>query len=89
MSKIISLEQAVSMIPDGATVGIGGFIGSGHPQEFSVGIEESFLKSGHPRDLTIMFSAGIGDGTDALGLNKIGYEEMCIRDRLNMLCIRI
>ena len=69
MSKVISIEQAVSMIPDGAAIGIGGFIGSGHPQEFSVGIEESFLKSGHPKDLTIMFSAGIGDGTDRLGLN--------------------
>lgn len=79
MSKIISLEQAVSMIPDGATVGIGGFIGSGHPQEFSVGMEESFLKTGHPRDLTIMFSAGIGDGTDALGLNKIGHEGLLKR----------
>ncbi|WP_418290388.1 acyl CoA:acetate/3-ketoacid CoA transferase [Massilicoli timonensis] len=74
MSKIISLEQAVSMIKDGDKIGIGGFIGSGHPQEFSVGIEESFLKSGHPRDLTIMFSAGIGDGTDRLGLNKLGHE---------------
>lgn len=42
MSKIISLEQAVSMIKDGDKIGIGGFIGSGHPQEFSVGIEESF-----------------------------------------------
>ncbi len=62
------------MIPDGATCGIGGFIGSGHPQEFSVGIEESFLKSGHPNNLTIMFSAGIGDGTDKLGLNKLGHE---------------
>lgn len=79
MSKVISLEQAVSMIPDGATVGIGGFIGSGHPQEFSVGIEESFLKCGHPRDLTIMFSAGIGDGTDKLGLNKLGHEGLLKR----------
>ena len=79
MSKIISLEQAVSMIPDGATVGIGGFIGCGHPQEFSVGIADSFLKSGHPRDLTIMFSAGIGDGTDNLGLNIIGYEGLLKR----------
>lgn len=79
MSKVITLEQAISLIPDGATCGIGGFIGSGHPQEFSVGIEESFLKTGHPRDLTIMFSAGIGDGTDRLGLNKIGYEGLLKR----------
>ena len=79
LSKVISLEQAVSMIPDGATLGIGGFIGCGHPQEFSVGIEESFLKSGHPRDLTIMFSAGIGDGTDKLGLNKLGHEGLLKR----------
>lgn len=79
MSKIITLEQAVAMIPDGATVGVGGFIGSGHPQEFSVGMEESFLKTGHPRDLTIMFSAGIGDGTDRLGLNKIGHEGLLKR----------
>ena len=67
------------MIKDGDKIGIGGFIGSGHPQEFSVGIEESFLKSGHPRDLTIMFSAGIGDGTDRLGLNKLGHEGLLKR----------
>lgn len=79
MSKVISLEQAVAMIPDGAAVGIGGFIGCGHPQEFSVGIEESFLKRGHPNNLTIMFSAGIGDGTDRLGLNKLGYEGLLKR----------
>lgn len=79
MSKVISLEQAISMIPDGATCGIGGFIGSGHPQEFSVGIEESFLKTGHPNNLTIMFSAGIGDGTDKLGLNKLGHEGLLKR----------
>ena len=79
MGKVISLEQAVAMIPDGAAVGIGGFIGCGHPQEFSVGIEESFLKTGHPNNLTIMFSAGIGDGTDKLGLNKLGHEGLLKR----------
>lgn len=79
MSKILSLEEAVAMIPDNATVGVGGFIGCGHPQEFSVGIEESFLKTGHPNNMTIMFSAGIGDGTDNLGLNKIGHEGLLKR----------
>lgn len=79
MSKVMSLEKAVAMIPDNATVGVGGFIGCGHPQEFSVGIEESFLKSGHPNNMTIMFSAGIGDGTDKLGLNKLGHEGLLKR----------
>lgn len=75
----MSLESAVAMIPDNATVGVGGFIGCGHPQEFSVGIEESFLKCGHPNNMTIMFSAGIGDGTDKLGLNKLGHEGLLKR----------
>ncbi len=48
MSKVISLEQAVSMIPDGATVGIGGFIGCGHPQEFSVGDRRRPQRDGCP-----------------------------------------
>lgn len=79
MSKVMSLEKAISMIPDNAAIGIGGFIGCGHPQEFSVGLEESFLKSGHPNNLTIMFSAGIGDGTDKLGLNMLGHEGLLKR----------
>lgn len=79
LSKVMSLEKAISMIPDNAAIGIGGFIGCGHPQEFSVGLEESFLKSGHPNNLTIMFSAGIGDGTDKLGLNMLGHEGLLKR----------
>lgn len=79
LSKVMSLEKAISLIPDGAAVGIGGFIGCGHPQEFSVGLEESFLKTGHPNNLTIMFSAGIGDGTDKLGLNMLGHEGLLKR----------
>lgn len=79
LNKVISLEKAISMIPDGAVIGIGGFIGCGHPQEFSVGLEESFLKSGHPNNLTIMFSAGIGDGSDKLGLNYLGHEGLLKR----------
>ena len=38
LSKVISIEQAVSMIPDGAAIGIGGFFGFRHPQEVSFGI---------------------------------------------------
>ena len=75
MSKVMSAQEAISLIKDGDKIGVGGFIGMGHPQELSVAIENSFLKTGHPRDLTVMFSAGVGDGTPDLGLNHMGHEE--------------
>lgn len=79
MSKLKTMEEALKLIHDGDTVGVGGFIGMAHPQEISIGIEDSFLKTGHPRDLTIVFSAGIGDGTDALGMNHLGHEGLIKR----------
>lgn len=79
MSKVMRVEDAIAMIKDGDRIGLGGFIGMGHPQELSYAIEDSFLKSGHPRDLTIMFSAGVGDGTPNLGLNHMGHEGLLKR----------
>lgn len=79
MSKVMSAQEAISMIKDGDKIGVGGFIGMGHPQELSVAIEKSFLETGHPRDLTVMFSAGVGDGTPDLGLNHMGHEGLLKR----------
>ena len=79
MSKVMSAQEAISLIKDGDKIGVGGFIGMGHPQELSVAIEKSFLETGHPRDLTVMFSAGVGDGTPDLGLNHIGHEGLLKR----------
>lgn len=79
MSKIMTAKEAVSLIKDGDAVGIGGFIGMGHPQELSIAIENSFKEIGHPRDLTVMFSAGVGDGTDKLGVNHLGHEGLLKR----------
>ena len=50
MSKVMSAQEAISLIKDGDKIGVGGFIGMGHPQELSVAIEKSFLETGHPRD---------------------------------------
>lgn len=79
MAKVMSAQEAIKLIKDGDAVGIGGFIGMGHPQELSVAIENSFLETGHPRDLTVMFSAGVGDGTDKLGVNHLGHEGLIKR----------
>lgn len=79
MSKLMKVEDAISLIKDGDRIGLGGFIGMGHPQELSYAIEDAFLKTGHPRDLTIMFSAGVGDGTPNLGLNHMGHDGLLKR----------
>ncbi|MDT8272766.1 MAG: hypothetical protein RRA35_06205, partial [Desulfomonilia bacterium] len=56
-SKIVSVEEAVRIIRDGDTIGLTGFVGSVFAEEVILKIEEEFLKTGHPRDLSIIYSA--------------------------------
>lgn len=78
MSKLISKEEAVRLIKDHDVVGVAGFVGSGHPETLTAAIEEQFLSCGKPRDLTVMFSAGIGDNKDR-GTNHFGFEGLVKR----------
>ena len=74
MAKIMSVSEAVkTYIKDGSTVTFGGFVGSAHPEEVSLTIEEEFLSCGHPCNLTLLYCAGMGDGKDK-GLNHFGHE---------------
>lgn len=80
MSKIMQAQEAVEKyVHDGATLGISGFIGMGHPEELSIETEKQFLETGHPRDLNIVFSTNTGDGTDQLGVNHLGHEGLLKR----------
>lgn len=72
-SKVVSIEQAVSMIKDGDTLVVSGFVGSAQPEGLSRGVEEGFLNTGHPRDLTVFYAAGQGDSKDK-GINHYGHE---------------
>jgi len=76
--KIVSAEEAVRVIRDGDTVATGGFVGTGFAEEISVKLEERFLKTGKPRDLTLIYAAGQGDGGER-GLNHLGYEGLIKR----------
>jgi propionate CoA-transferase len=76
--KIVSAEEAVRVIRDGDTVATGGFVGTGFAEEIAVMLEAYFLRTGKPRDLTLIYAAGQGDGANR-GLNHLGHEGLVKR----------
>jgi propionate CoA-transferase len=60
--KIVSVDDAIRVIRDGDTVALDGFIGSLAPNELMLGLERRFLATGEPKNLTLLFASGIGDG---------------------------
>jgi propionate CoA-transferase len=71
--KIVSAEEAVSLIKDGDVVATEAFVGTGFPEEIIIGLKERFLKTGSPRNLTFFYAAAQGDGKSK-GLNHVGIE---------------
>jgi len=71
--KIVSAEEAVRIIRDGDTVATEGFVGTAFAEEIAMALEDYFLKTGSPRNLTIVYAAGQGDSKEK-GLNHLAYE---------------
>lgn len=71
-NKVVSAEEAVAIIRDGDTLANSGFVGNGTPDELLAALEQRFLETGTPRNLTLVFAAGQGDGKTR-GLNRLGH----------------
>jgi propionate CoA-transferase len=68
--KVITAPEAVRLIRDGDALTISGFGGAAFPEELVLALEERFLATSTPRDLTLVFtvahSNGKGRGVDHL-----------------------
>ncbi|MEP7183867.1 MAG: acyl CoA:acetate/3-ketoacid CoA transferase [Betaproteobacteria bacterium] len=84
--KIVTAREAVALIRDGDTLATTGFVGIGFPENIAVALEERFVEAakdqpdgiGSPRNLTLVYAAGQGDGKER-GLNHLGYEGLLKR----------
>ncbi|HRY38246.1 MAG TPA: CoA-transferase, partial [Smithellaceae bacterium] len=76
--KIVSVDDAIRVIRDGDTVSIDGFIGGCAPEELLLGLERRFLGTGEPKNLTLIFAAGIGDSKEK-GINRLAHEGLLKR----------
>lgn len=73
--KIIKREDIGKIVKDGDTVAISGSGGSGSAEELIGGISDSFVKTGHPCNLTVTCGISPGNLTnDEVGMNMLAKE---------------
>jgi propionate CoA-transferase len=84
--KVVSARDAVRLIKDGDMVATGGFVGIGFAENIAIALEALFLEGeeadlhglGRPRNLTLVYAAGQGDGKER-GLNHFGHDGLVRR----------
>lgn len=77
--RVMSAAESAQLIQDGHTVAISGN-GAGMISAEAVfeALERRFLDTGHPLDLTLVHSLGLGD-RDSMGTNRFAHEGMLKR----------
>jgi Acyl CoA:acetate/3-ketoacid CoA transferase len=76
--KFLSAFEAVKQINSNSVIATDGFIGGAFPEELALELENRYLETGEPKDLTLVYCAGQGDGKDK-GLNHFGHKGLLKR----------
>ena len=80
MSKkpVITAANAAGWVKDGDTVTTSGFVASVMPEALSRALEQRFLETGSPKDLTLFYAAAQGN-RDGSGADHFAHEGMTKR----------
>jgi propionate CoA-transferase len=76
--KVVSADEAVAIVRDGDTLCCSGFGSNGVPVELILALEKRFVETQSPRELTLLFGGGPGDGAEG-GVNHLAHEGMLKR----------
>ena len=71
--KVVTAAEAVRLIRDGDAVVVEGFVGQGFAEELTLALENRFLLTGTPRNLTAVFTVASGD-RKGRGLDRLCHE---------------
>lgn len=80
MSKkpVITAAEAALMVQDGMTISTSGFVASAMPEALTRALEERFLETGSPKNLTLFYAAAQGN-RDGSGADHFAHEGMLKR----------
>jgi len=70
--KVISVQDAIAIVQDDDVLATSGYGGNGTADQLIVALEQRFLETGAPKNLTLVFAGGQGDGK-LKGLNHLGH----------------
>ncbi|OWW20933.1 acyl CoA:acetate/3-ketoacid CoA transferase [Noviherbaspirillum denitrificans] len=76
--KVVSAAEAIAILHDGDTLCCSGFGSNGVPVELLLALEKRFLETDSPKNLTLLFGGGPGDGGEG-GVNHVAHEGLLKR----------
>ena len=76
--RIMTAKEAVKLVESNRTLCTEGFVGAALAEELLLELQNRYRETGSPRDLTLIYAAGQGDG-DERGLNHLGEEGLLSR----------
>ena len=68
--QFLSAREAADLIKDNSTIATGGFVGIGVAEEIELELENRYNETSHPRNVTLYYAAGQGDG-DSRAVNHL------------------